>query len=301
MTTIPNAIGWFPIIAVGVALGCSRGAGTTPVATTPVAGAPTIGTAVPEAEMQKHRADPTSALLDATNDLELSPTQKDRIRALDERHRINEREVAGAARTLHADLAAQVRAGQGGASKIRADEAGLVSALEAHIAKESDVLNGLHAVLDPSQRRSAAASARATLGSTRSKLAASAEQQPGMAHGESPQGVTKRKLDRLTRELDLDAAQQQQVAKWLSERSGPMNRDHGAKWRHMDALVTAFEGDTFDAKTKIPPNIAAEVHEHIDRKVAFLSVLVPILRPEQREKLAANIEKRTFHERDEHD
>jgi Spy/CpxP family protein refolding chaperone len=250
--------------------------------------------------MQKRRADPTRALLEATRELELTPAQKDKVRALDEQHRNNERYVAGAAQTLQAGIAAQVRAGQVDASKIQAHETGLVNAIETHVAKATDIINELHAVLNLPQRRDAAASARATLASARAKLAASAEQ-PGLVHGGSPQEVSKRKLDRLTRQLDLDAAQQQQVAAWLSEHPPAHDRNLAAKWRQVDAMLSVFEADTFDAKTKIPPDIGAEVREHADRKMALLSMLVPILTSDQREKLATNIEKRAFtgdHEND---
>jgi hypothetical protein len=123
----------------------------------------------------------------------------------------------------------------------------------------------------------------------------------GAGSGGSPQEVSKRKLDRLTRDLDLDAAQQQQVARWLSEHPPTHDRNLVAQWRQVDAMLNAFEADTFDAKTKIPPDIGADVREHSDRKVALLSMLVPILTSEQREKLATNIEKRAFTDDHEND
>ena len=104
--------------------------------------------------------------------------------------------------------------------------------------------------------------------------------------------MAKRKLDRMTSDLALDADQRQQVAKWLSEQSGSMRPMYEERRKRRDALFSAFESSTFNATALAPPNLGAEVRTHIDQHVAFLSKLLPILRPDQREKLASMIETR---------
>ncbi len=76
---------------------------------------------------------------------------------------------------------------------------------------------------------------------------------------------------------------------------------HEERRKRRDALFNAFESSTFNATALAPPNLGAEVRTHLDQQVAFLSRLVPILRTDQREKLASMIETRRFggdHEED---
>ena len=120
------------------------------------------------------------------------------------------------------------------------------------------------------------------------------EEQARMGRGGGPQDMAKRKLDRMTSDLGLDAAQQQQVAKWLSEQSGSMRPMYEERRKRRDALFNAFESSTFNATALAPPNLGAEMRTHLDQHVAFLSKLVPILRTDQREKLASMIETRRF-------
>jgi hypothetical protein len=64
--------------------------------------------------------------------------------------------------------------------------------------------------------------------------------------------------------------------------------------RRLDTILSGFASDTFDARSVLPAaaQIADMVRQHTDREVAWLTKLVPILRPDQREKLAASIESR---------
>jgi hypothetical protein len=67
--------------------------------------------------------------------------------------------------------------------------------------------------------------------------------------------------------------------------------------RRMDLLLRAFENDPFDVRTAVPaPSSppADMIREGIEREAAFLSKLLSILRPDQREKLASRIESGGF-------
>jgi hypothetical protein len=60
--------------------------------------------------------------------------------------------------------------------------------------------------------------------------------------------------------------------------------------KKMDALLTAFEKDGFDAK-KVDVFDAKKARAPMDQELKLLGQLVPVLKPEQREKLAGKVEK----------
>jgi hypothetical protein len=108
---------------------------------------------------------------------------------------------------------------------------------------------------------------------------------------------SKRRLDKLTTDLSLDAGQQQQVAAILAKPTDvPNAAAMQARWADrktkIDALLTAFAGDTFDAKKldlgMMPGKTA---HEPMDHMVAYYTQLLPILHPDQRDKLATSMDK----------
>ena len=297
MRTRRTFVWLFPLALAAAA--CNGGTeGATPGATN--APGTTAATAAPPHEERGERggADPTNALLRATDGLQLTDAQKATIHSLEEQLEANERDTGAAFKALRSNLAAQVRAGAIDQARVQADENTAAAALQTHIAKEADTINGLHGALDPSQRKAAVAAVRA-------KQAGHVEAQPGAGTAPpSADEIAKKRLDRMTRELGLDAAQQQQVASLLAAQPAP-KEPHGDERRHrMDALLTAFEADTFDAKTAVPaPPMAPGdmIREGTDREVAFLTKLLPILRPDQREKLASGMESHGMHGHDDDD
>jgi Spy/CpxP family protein refolding chaperone len=263
----------------------------TDSAATQAAPAPGANTssAPPHPEHGRH-ADPTNALLDAVHDLPLTDSQKATIHALEEQLEANEKETGASFQAMRAELIAQVKAGKIDVAKLRADQAASDKALQVHIAKEADTLNGLHAALDAAQRKTAVAAVRAKQEPEHDKDRMGA----GPSQERSAQDWAKKRIDRMTRNLDLDSGQQQKVAALLANQHAPgMSRPQEDRRRErMGALLTAFEKDTFDAKTAVPatPAMATARHEQMERQIAFLSKLLPLLRAEQREKLAASME-----------
>jgi hypothetical protein len=293
MKAIRPFVWLFPLALVSS--GCNGGAeGATPGATAPSAVATTTD-AAPQGERGEHGADPTNALLQATDGLQLTDAQKATIHSLEEQLEANEKDTGAAFKALRSDLAAQVRAGAIDQAKVQADEGAAATALQAHIAKEADTINGLHAALDPSQRKAAVAAVRA-------RQSGRAEAQPGARNAASSEDIAKRRLAHLTRELGLDdAQQQQQVASLLAAQPAPKEPRMEERQHRMDVLLTAFEADTFDAKTAVPaPAVspADTIREGTDREVAFLSKLLPILKPDQRDKLATSMETRGMRDHD---
>jgi len=285
-------------LALSLSIGCSPGGGASPGATTPAA-ATTPASMQPRGESGEHGADPTNALLRATDGLTLTDAQKATIHSLEEQLEANEKDTGTAFQALRSDLAAQVRAGAIDTAKVQAEEGAVGSALRAHIAKEGDTINGLHAALDPSQRKAAVAAVRA-------RHSGRAEVQPGAGAAPAPsaEDLAKRRLDHVTRELGLDATQQQQVATLLAAQPAPREPQKEERQRRMDALLTAFESDTFDAKTAVPaPSSSPEdmTRAGTDREVGFLSKLLPLLRADQRAKLASSMEHRGMRGHDDDD
>jgi Spy/CpxP family protein refolding chaperone len=230
-----------------------------------------------------HHRGAAAALLRATDQLALTGPQSAMMHTLERQLRASRQSVHDAFRTMRDDLAAQVRTGVIDPATVQADESLVANALGAHQAREIDALNALHGLLGPEERAAVANAVRL--------------EQPGRAEEQArprpeEEGTTAR-LERLTRDLALDAEQQQRVAALLSAQPTP-GPTYRAEYRErFDAVLNAFPTDTFDAMTTVQgaaASSAAMVRGHIEGKVAFLSQLLPILRPDQRDKLASSIE-----------
>jgi Spy/CpxP family protein refolding chaperone len=122
---------------------------------------------------------------------------------------------------------------------------------------------------------------------------------PPGAPDEAAGDWTKRRLNRLTVDLELDAAQRKRVAALLAQGNLPtaaaMEARKDEVKKHEDAILSAFEqGDVraLDAgKGRAADASAESPHDLIEREVEFLSQLLPILTPEQRETLAESRER----------
>jgi hypothetical protein len=273
-------------VMLGAGIGCSHeGGGAAEPTAYSTGGEPVAQTLVPAAPSAeaKHHPDAATALLRATDQQSLNDTEKATVRSLKQQLQESRQSLDAAFRAMRADLAAQVRAGAIDPARVHADEELAANALEAHQKLEFFVLNGLHALLNPGKRVAAATTVRSGAPGR-----AEAQAQPEPAEG------TAARLDRMTRELRLDTDQQQQVASLLAAQPGPMPARHDAYRERFDALLNAFPTETFDAKAAVQtmPSPTAALREHVERKVGFLSALLPILRPDQRQTLASMIEQR---------
>lgn len=168
---------------------------------------------------------PAEALLEAAEGLDLTVSQREKVRALKDQLAKYAQNTRVAFRALCEDLADQVRAGAILPESVRGDEDRAAGALTIQADKGAETLNALHRVLDPSQRAAAAASVR------------------------------------------------------VGER----------------AILDAFVGAGFDGWTMVPAPLAppaATFRQSVDREVSYLASVVPGLRQDQRQRLAATIENR---------
>jgi len=260
--------------------------------TTPGSAAPAAsGSAVVRPRKQRPRPGIVGLFFRAAEPLDLTASQRSTIEGLEEPlHGASERSAREA---LRSDLASGVRAGTIDRAKIASDEAVVEKALQADKDARVAALDGLHAVLDTAQRQAVADDVRQ---SVMQAVPHRGPLDPGDAGAFRWSAL---RLERLTKHLELDPSQQEQVAALLAKDDHPFSpgrqdaRD-GARKR-IDTLLTAFEQDSFDAGAALQmPGDAGHGqpgHAWIDRESTLLQQLLPILRPEQRDKLAAYVDK----------
>jgi Spy/CpxP family protein refolding chaperone len=157
-------------------------------------------------------------------------------------------------------------------------------------------LNELHAALDPAQRKAVVAAVRAKQAKMAEHVRPEGKEGREDKAGKGKDGYGKWKLEKMTKNLDLDAAQQKTVDGILAKHADkePQDREHMREEmkKRMDALLTAFEGDAFDAK-KLDASFPAggKMRDSMKEHVKVLAELVPVLKPEQREKLVATMDR----------
>src|SRR5713101_2634517 len=240
--------------------------------------------------------DPTNMLMRAAYDLSLSDAQKSTLDRLHAQLESNEAQTGGPFKDLKADLVAGIRIGTIDAAKLKRDEAAIDKAMQAHIATEADVLNGLHAALNPLQRKAVVDDGRAKQTAHAGGPMRGGQMAAHGADSKSAQDWTKRRLERITSDLGLDAAQQKQVAAMFAKEDGHsttpgIKAPSDERQKRMDALLTAFQKDSFDANKLVTPMGGKRPHHFASQEVAFVSQLLLILKADQRENLAMSIDK----------
>jgi Spy/CpxP family protein refolding chaperone len=178
-------------------------------------------------------------------------------------------------KAYHTELVAGVKAGKIDKAKLDTHVAAIEKVMRARKDKEHEALNAIHAVLDPAQRKAVAAKLKAN---------PMPGQRPG---GDKDKDMAKRRLERMTKDLGLDAEQQKKIEAIIPKDDAKKDMQAEAK-KKMEALYDAFEKDTFDAR-KIDTPDPKKMRGPMEDEAKFLIALVPILKPEQREKLAARM------------
>lgn len=235
-----------------------------------------------------------SALFHASNELPLTDEQKASVDKIEESLKADDDGIKTAMKAFRTDLVAGVKAGKIDATKMTADDTAVDKAIADHQAKEGAALNQLHGVLTAAERTTVVASVRAKQTEREARMATwmKAKEADGGAAD-----FSKKRLDRLTADLTLDAGQQKQVAAILTKNPDPPNQaGMQSRWddqkKRIDALLTAFGGDTFDAtKADLQVLPGKTAHEPMDHMVTFFTQLLPILHPDQRDKLATSIDR----------
>lgn len=190
------------------------------------------------------------------------------------------------------ELLTEVKAGKVEAAKLDPKMKAIDAAMQTRLDKEADNLTHLHNLLEPAQRKSLTAAIRVK--QTKMEERANKMKEAMGAAAPKPEEIAKRKVDRLTRDLELDATQQKSiegiVAKLAPKAAAPA--DMRAEWKKStDALLAEFEKDTFDAKKQdFYTQANKKGHAGLQGELELLTQLVPVLKQEQRDKLAARLE-----------
>ena len=231
------------------------------------------------------------ALFRAVNTIELNEEQRATLEKIAADIREAERAArdvdAGAPRSdmkeAYAALVAGVKAGKIEPAKMAPHYAALEKTAKARQDREADALNRLHAALDPSQRAAVVGAARAV--EEKRVVRMNVQDRPD-AGGPDP---AKLRLQRYTRELGLDAEQQKKLANIVPPENRAANaREELAK--QTEVLLAAFEKEAFDAKN-LDLGATKAARAPIEDQVKLFGQLLPILKPEQRERLAKNLER----------
>ncbi len=198
---------------------------------------------------------------------------------------------------LNQEIAAGIKAGKIETAKLEPHYAAMDEAHKTRQEAEAKKLNDLHAALTPEQRKALVVAVKAKQTERPGmRPPDDAKEQPKVDPAEQKQRKAefqKRELVRMTKELGLDEAQQKDVEKLLAKQKDEkpdFKATRDANDKRMDKLLTAFEKDTFDA-TKIELSAKPAMRDHAKQMVDYLNALLKIVKPEQRDKLAATVER----------
>jgi Spy/CpxP family protein refolding chaperone len=289
---------WF-VFPLALLVGCQDSSGGAPApsasaapAAAPSASAP-AASAKPKPMIGRHGGI-AAGLFHAAADQNLTDAQKDSLTTIETTLKADDAGVRTAMKAFRADLVAGVKAGKLDTTKMTADDAAVDKAIADHQAKEATALDSLYKLLTPDQRTAVVAAVRAKQAERETRM--TGWMQAKEADGGAPDWGKKR-LDRLTTELTLDAGQQKQVAAIFTKAADPPNpAGMQSRWddhkKRIDALLTSFAGASFDAtKADLTVMPGKTAHDPMDHMVTFFTQLLPILHPDQRDKLAANLDR----------
>jgi len=192
-----------------------------------------------------------------------------------------------AKRTFQQDLVAGIRATKLDTTKLQADYAVLDKAVSAALAHEAEALDGLHGILNATQRQ-------ALVDQVKARRAQHPPPSMTMPDGGAIDWH-KRRLDRYSAELALDDGQKKQVAALIAKEpltAASVQARRDASQKRVDALLAEFVKDPFEAK-KLDLSMGGgkTPHDNEEMQVTFITGLLPILHPDQREKLAVRTER----------
>lgn len=253
----------------------------------------------------------------ALKDLELSDAQKEKIAAL----KPEKKDGRGDMKAGFADMKqAMVDAAKAGKVDQKAFDAKLAAMKEKHAertAAQAKLLNGLYAALEPEQRVTLVAKVKAEMEARQKRMderqakwaerVKDADGKPGGRHGmkgmkgklgmKGMHGMKGGHFAMLARGLELTEDQQTKLdalaEKGKTDLPSPadMKTLRAEMNKKMTELLDAFAKDGFDAaKFDLSPQ-HKDMGEMMKKQVAQMNEFLAILTPEQRAKLAENIEK----------
>lgn len=276
--------------------GCNDGnkttASPTPSASTAApatASAPPSGSAARrDRPGMRGRGGATASLFSAANAIELEPEQKTKLEDLQKKLEGDDASPRDEMKDVHEALVAGVKAGKIDNAKLEPLYADVEKAAKGRQQKEAEVMNGIYAALEPAQRTAVVKNIRDMQAKREERMAKRGGGDGGSRGDYDAAKWQRARVERMTRELNLDAEQQKKVEAALSAAGkGAPDARADAKKR-MDAILAAFEKEGFDANKLGSPD-AKHARQPLEDEAKFLGAILPVLKPEQREKLATTM------------
>ena len=274
----------------------------------------------------RHRGGPEMFFRAALDKLELSADQKTTIDGLlADLKKVERPADDGARKELDKSLAAAVRSGSINAASFETQYAELAKKATEHKSSFQTALNKLHETLTAEQRKALVAELQQRPGRRAAPPPDVADDDPNAPLGDDlglsddvPQGPMARGPQRgmrgmrggpgmgmmrggpgmgpggmgMMRGLDLTEQQRTQLKDSFQKAERPDFQKKGEEMRaRHQKMLEAFASDDFDAAKLMDGNdVEKQVREHAKQRVEHLATLTAILTPEQREKLATQIE-----------
>lgn len=192
---------------------------------------------------------------------------------------------------IHEAMTAGVKAGRIDGSKLEPHYAALEKEAKERAARDYEGLGKLHDALDADTRKKLGEQVRKQEDERNERAKKAEAAQAAHAGDGGRPSASRRRFERYGKDLDLDADQKKKLDGIIPADDPKMMttiREEGVK--RTNATIDAFEKDTFDAKGIPTPDIK-QVRRPMDEQVKFFNALIPILKPEQKEKLVTRLEK----------
>ncbi len=219
----------------------------------------------------------------ALEQLKLSDPQKAKLEALEKSVDEN-RDAFDAERNFRVALGENAKAGNVDSAQLQPVVERLVQAVKYKQQQTAELVNEVHATLEPPQRKELAVALRKEQEQREAR-----RKEMGM-HKTQIRAEERDKLqaERLKRELHLNDGQLKQVEaiqlKWGDSQLNPdVDAIREENLKNFGELLAGFESDTFDAR-KLPffSKAADSVRKRSEREIERLKLLMPILTSEQR-------------------
>ncbi len=262
--------------------------------TAPSASAATTAAAAPvkPKRLRFHHAGIVGMFLAGTAKLDLKAEQKTKVDDIEKQLAGMPADAQKAFGGFHDALVAGIKAGKVDQAKLDPLYTQFDKITEEHQKKQADALNSLHAALEPAQRKALVEAIQKRQADREARRAARKDKMKAKAQNKDWQKQwTQRRMDRMTKMLDLDADQQKKIEPLLAKEKMPGAANKQDRWaeqkKRMDTVLVAFAKDDFDAtKFDLGGMGAKDRKAHLAQRVAFLNSLLPVLKPEQRTKFA---------------
>jgi Spy/CpxP family protein refolding chaperone len=185
-----------------------------------------------------------------------------------------------AEKNVLATLADGIAAGSVDKVKVDSAIAALDTVADAQREASLNTINELHAVLSPAERA-------ALVEKVRAHWAVSRQVNQDEVAGRRERGG---RLANLTKELSLTPHQVNQISAALPKApAGPRGESESKVETRVQAFSTAFESDSFDAKSVMSSPDPDRASRGATRMAHFYETVTPFLTPEQRTKLAEHL------------